>query len=93
MNDKEMLDKVTETSAIIGVCKDILEAKNRDNRRLFIALIVSICLNLAVFVGFLIYEGSYDYADNYSIQNTEVQQDTSGSNSDIINGDQYNGSK
>ena len=94
MNDKDILNKVTQNAAIISVCKDMIEAKNRDNRRLFIALVISICLNILVFIGFIVYESQFETVTDYKVNtHTEVQQDTKGNNSDIINGNQYNGDK
>lgn len=81
------LDELNQALAVIGICKDLLEHKKRDTKILFIALILSLCLNAAIVGAFLWYESGWEYSDTVT---TTTEQTVDGENSSIVNGDQYN---
>lgn len=80
-------DELTQALAIIEVCKDLLEHKKRDTKLLFIALIVNLCINLAIVGAFLWYESVWEYSDTIT---TTTEQSVDGDDGNIVNGDQYN---
>lgn len=49
-------DELNQAFAVIEICKDLLEHKKRDTKILFVALIISLCMNLAIVGAFLWYE-------------------------------------
>ena len=79
--------ELDQALAIIQICKDLLEHKKRDTKLLFIALMVSLVMNLAIVGAFLWYESGWDYTDTTT---TTVEQSVDGDDGSIINGDQYN---
>lgn len=79
--------EVRQSLAIIRICQDLLEHKKRDTKLLFIALIISLCMNLVIAGIFLWYESNWEYTDTTTI---ETEQSVDGDGSSIINGDQYN---
>lgn len=80
-------DELTQALAIIEMCKDLLEHKKRDTKLLFIVLIVSLCINLAIVGAFLWYESGWEYSDTTT---TTTEQSVDGDDGNIVNGDQYN---
>lgn len=66
--------------------KDMLEYKKREAKFLFIALIASLCMNLAVVGAFLFYESQWEVTDT----TTTTTQTVDGDDGSIVNGDQYN---
>ena len=48
-------DELNQSFAVIEICKDLLEHKKRDTKILFVSLIVSLCMNLAIVGAFLWY--------------------------------------
>lgn len=88
MNDyNSVSEELTQYQAIIQLCKDLLEHKKRDTKLLFIALITSLCVNLAIVGAFLWYESKWEYSDTAT---TTTEQTVDGDDADIVNGDQYN---
>lgn len=73
--------------AIAELFKDMLEYKKKEAKFLFIALIASLCMNLAVVGAFLFYESQWEYTDTTT---TTTQQPIDGDEGSIVNGDQYN---
>lgn len=72
--EADMNDGLLDQSlALNSLTKDILRMKDKDNKRLFIALIVSILINVAIVGSFLWYELQFDYV---ATTTTEVTQDT-----------------
>ena len=49
-------DELNQSFAVIEICKDLLEHKKRDTKILFVSLIISLCMNLAIVGAFLWYE-------------------------------------
>ncbi len=80
-------DELNQSLAVIGLCKDLLEHKKRDTKILFVALITSLCMNLAIVGAFLWYESGWEYSDTVT---TTTEQSVDGDNGSIVNGDQYN---
>lgn len=72
--------------AIIQLCKDLLEHKKRDTKLLFIALIVSLMVNICTVVAFLWYDSQWKFSDTVT---TTTEQTVDGEGN-IVNGNQYN---
>lgn len=69
--DSEKIQKKLDShTAIMTLCKDLVEQKNKDNKRLFIALIISLCVNVAIIGAFLWYESLWDYATTTTTETT-----------------------
>lgn len=51
-------DALNQSFAVIEICKDLLEHKKRDTKILFVTLIISLCMNLAIVGAFLWYGSS-----------------------------------
>lgn len=81
-NEEEALN---QSLALNKVIINLLKQQRETNKRMFIALIVSILVNLAIVGGFLWYESQWEYTETKEI--TEV----SGNDSDInnVSGNQY----
>lgn len=80
-------DSLQQSLAVIEICKDLLEHKKRDTQLLFIALMVSICINVAIVGLFLWQESKWEYSDTIT---TTTEQTVDGESNDIVNGNQYN---
>lgn len=74
-----------EDKALIALMKDMLEYKKKEAKFLFIALIAVIIMNLLMVGAFLYYEA------HMTTTVTTTEQEVSGDESDIVNGDQVNG--
>ena len=66
MNDKE---------AINSVAVELLSQQRQHNKHLFIALIISIVINIAIVISFLVYESQWEYAVESSTTETTVAQE------------------
>ena len=80
-------DELNQSFAVIDICKDLLEHKKRDTKILFVSLIISLCMNLAIVGAFLWYESKWEYSDTVT---TTTEQVVDGDSGGIVNGDQYN---
>lgn len=60
---------------------NLLKTKAQENKRLWIALVISILVNLAIVGGFLWYESQWDY---FAETTTDVVQDTRGEGSNLL---------
>ena len=91
MPDKDLNNELDQSLAVIQLCRDLLEHKKRDTKILFIALIVSLCMNFAIVAAFLRYESGWEEKAVETIT-TEQSVDGEGNivNGDQISGDQYN---
>lgn len=79
---KEEEDALDQSIALNRIIMNLLKTKAQENRRLWIALILSILVNLAIVGGFLWYESQWEYfAETTS---TEVVQDTAGEGSNLL---------
>ena len=75
-------NEINESFAMI-----LVKEYAKQSKRFFIALIISIAINLFIVAAFLLFISQYD------IENTEIQQDGYGINNYIGgDGDNYNGS-
>lgn len=84
---KDLKNELDQALAVIQVYRDLLENKKQDYRAIFIALIVSLLVNLAIVGAFLWYESGWDCTDTTT---TTTEQYVDGDNGNIVNGDQYN---
>lgn len=82
-NEEEALN---QSLALNKVIINLLKQQRGTNKRMFIALIVSILVNLAIVGGFLWYESQWEYTET-----KEITQEVSGNDSDInnVSGNQY----
>lgn len=82
-NEEEALN---QSLALNKVIINLLKQQRKTNKRMFIALIVSILVNLAIVGGFLWYESQWEYTET-----KEITQEVSGNDSDInnVSGNQY----
>lgn len=79
-------EALNQSLALNKVIINILKQQRETNKRMFIALIVSILVNLAIVGGFLWYESQWEYTET-----KEITQEVSGNDSDInnVSGNQY----
>lgn len=82
-NEGEVLN---QSLALNKVIINLLKQQRETNKRMFIALIVSILVNLAIVGGFLWYESQWEYTET-----KEITQEVSVNDSDInnVSGNQY----
>ena len=78
-------DALNQSFAVIEICKDLLEHKKRDTKILFVTLIISLCMNLAIVGAFLWYGSSGECSDAVT---TTTEQSVEGNSGSIVNGDQ-----
>lgn len=79
---KEEEDALDQSIALNRIIMNLLKTKAQENRRLWIALILSILVNLAIVGGFLWYESQWEcFTETTS---TEVVQDTAGEGSNLL---------
>ena len=83
--DRQFQGEVMETKALVDLFTDMLEHKKREARILLIALVCSLCFNLATVIAFLYYEAHME-----TTVTTTTTQQVDGKDNDIVNGDQYN---
>lgn len=81
-------DALDQSVALNKIVMAMLQQQRESNKRMFIALLVSLIINAAIFCGFLYYESQWEYA----VTTTETTQEVTGDGSGIVNGDQYNDS-
>lgn len=79
-------EALNQSLALNKVIINLLKQQRETNKRMFIALIVSILVNLAIVGGFLWYESQWEYTET-----KESTQEVSGNDSDInnVSGNQY----
>lgn len=82
-------EALDQSIALNRIVMTMLQHQKESNKRLFIALILSILVNVFVVAGFLYYESQWEYTDTVT---TTIQQEVDGEGSNINNvqGDQYN---
>lgn len=78
---KEEEDALDQSIALNKIVMNLLKTKAQENKRLWIALVISILVNLAIVGGFLWYESQWDY---FTETTTEVVQDTTGEGSNLL---------
>lgn len=79
-------EALNQSLALNKAIINLLKQQRETNKRMFIALIVSILVNLAIVGGFLWYESQWEYTET-----KEITQEVSGNDSDInnVSGNQY----
>lgn len=79
-------EALNQSLALNKVIINLLKQQRETNKRMFIALIVSILVNLAIVGGFIWYESQWEYTET-----KEITQEVSGNDSDInnVSGNQY----
>lgn len=77
-----------EDRAMMELMKDMLSYKKKESKFLFIALICVIIMNLLEVGAFLWFESQWEYTD--TITTTTTEQEVTGDDGNIVNGDQYN---
>lgn len=79
-------EALNQSLALNKVIINLLKQQRETNKRMFIALIVSILVNLAIVGGFLWYESQWEYTET-----KEITQEVSSNDSDInnVSGNQY----
>lgn len=79
-------EALNQSLALNKVIINLLKQQRETNKRMFIALIVSILVNLAIVGGFLWYESQWEYTET-----KEITQEVPGNDSDInnVSGNQY----
>lgn len=93
-NEEEALN---QSIALNRIVMAMLQQQKDSNKRMFVALIVSLVINAIIFCGFLYYESQWEYSTEttYTTTTTEdVDQNIEGEGSAINNveGNQYNDS-
>lgn len=79
---QEEEDALDQSIALNKIVMNLLKTKAQENKRLWIALVISILVNLAIVGGFLWYESQWDYFTETT--STEVVQDTTGEGSNLL---------
>lgn len=79
-------EALNQSLALNKAIINLLKQQRETNKRMFITLIVSILVNLAIVGGFLWYESQWEYTET-----KEIAQEVSGNDSDInnVSGNQY----
>ena len=79
-------EMLMETKALVDLFTDMLEQKKKEARLLLIALVCSLCFNLATVIAFLYYEAHMETTSTIS-----TTQHVDGDKGNIVNGDQVQG--
>lgn len=69
---KEEEDALDQSVALNRIVMELLKTRAKENKRLWIALVINILINLFIVGGFLWYESQWEYTTT----TTEVQQDS-----------------
>ena len=79
-------DAMEQYGALTHIVLDMLESKKRESKLFFVALIISLIMNVVIVGIFLWYESTWDY-----ITTETTTQEVSGEDSEInnVDGDQY----
>lgn len=72
---KEEEDALDQSVALNKIVMQLLKTRAQECKRLWIALVISILVNLAIVSGFLWYESQWEYTTT-TTDSTEVQQDS-----------------
>lgn len=83
-------DALDQSIALNKIVMQMLQQQKETNKRIFIALIISIIMNAVIFLGFLYYESQWVYTDTIT-ETTTVEQQAEGDSAEINNveGNQY----
>lgn len=76
---KEEEDALDQSVALNKIVMQLLKTKAQENKRLWIALVISLLVNLLIVGGFLWYESQWEYTTTTTTEVTQESEDT-GSN-------------
>ena len=79
-----------EDKATMELMRDMLNYKKKESKFLFIALVCVIIMNLMEVGAFLWFESQWEYTDTVTTTTTTTEQEVTGDDGNIVNGDQYN---
>ncbi len=77
---REEENALDQSVALNKIVTQLLKTKAQENKRLWIALVISILVNLLIVGGFLWYESQWEYTTT----TTEVVQDSEDSGSNVL---------
>lgn len=80
-NLREEEDALDQSVALNRIVMQLLKTKAKENKRLWIALVISILVNLFIVGGFLWYESQWGYTTTTT---TEITQDTEDSGTNLL---------
>lgn len=82
------MEEIRQIEALNNVTRALLEQQKKNCKMLFVALVISLCVNLIIVFSFLWYESQFEYAVTES---QEVSQTVEGDSAEINNveGNQY----
>lgn len=78
---KEQEDALDQSIALNKIVMQLLKTKAKESKRLWVALITSILVNLAIVGGFLWYESQWEYTTTTT---TEVTQESDGDSLNML---------
>ena len=78
---KEEENALDQSVALNKIVMQLLKTKAQENKRLWIALVVSILINLCIVGGFLWYESQWEYTTTTT---TEVNQESEDTGSNLL---------
>lgn len=73
---KEEEDALDQSVALNKIVMQLLKTKAQENKRLWIALVMSILVNLFIVGGFLWYESQWEYTTTTTTEVTQESEDT-----------------
>lgn len=79
-----------EDKALLQILVDMLAYYKHQARMLVWVVVIVLAMHLATVIGFLYYESQMETQSVTTTTTTKTEQETSGDDSDIVNGDQYN---
>lgn len=74
-NEKDALE---QSIALNRIVMTMLQHQKESNKRMFIALIASLCINVIIVAGFLWYESQWTYSDTITTTTTSTITQDSG---------------
>ena len=78
---KEEEDALDQSVALNKIVMQLLKTKAQENKRLWIALVISLLVNLLIVGGFLWYESQWEYTTTTT---TEVMQESEDTGSNLL---------
>ena len=79
-----------EDKALLQILVDMLAYYKHQARMLVWVVVIVLAMHLATVIGFLYYESQMETQTVSTTTTTKTEQETSGNDSDIVNGDQVN---
>lgn len=83
-------DALDQSLALVRVSLSLIKTLKESNKRIFIALVISLLVNLMTILGFLYYESQWEITDSVTTTTTttqEVEGDSAETNN--VDGNQY----